>query len=82
VRERIRERKTRKKNEKEREMTREGERSERDVFLFIKILDWEATVLPNVLGSTVATQAWSPKIGQLLWLVFLKLFSNFSYFRE
>lgn len=31
-----------------------GER-ERELFFFIKIYDWEATVLPNVLGSTVAT---------------------------
>jgi hypothetical protein len=29
---------------------------EREVFFSIKILDWVATVLPNVLGSTVATQ--------------------------
>jgi len=48
VRERIRERKTRKKNEKEREMTREGEREIRETFfIIIKILDWEATVLPK-----------------------------------
>jgi hypothetical protein len=41
-------------------------------------------VLPNVLGSTVATQAWSPKIGQgnCFGLFFAIFFSNFSYFRE
>jgi hypothetical protein len=44
--------------------------SERETFFYIKIMYWVATVLPNVLGSTVATQAWSPKIRQLLWLVF------------
>jgi hypothetical protein len=43
------------------------------LFFFIKILDWEATVLPN----TVATQAWSPKIGKLLWLIFLNFFQIF-----
>jgi hypothetical protein len=33
------------------------EREERkSYFFFIKIYDWEATVLPNVLGSTVASQ--------------------------
>jgi hypothetical protein len=45
-RESDRERKIRKKNEKEREITREGE-SQRETFFFIKILDWEATVLLN-----------------------------------
>jgi hypothetical protein len=34
------------------------------------------------LGSYSATQAWSPKIWQLLLLVFLVTFSNFSYFKE
>jgi len=60
-------------------MTREGlkkrgERRERErerFFFIIKIIYLVATVLPNVLGSTVTTQALSPKIWQLLWLVFL-----------
>jgi hypothetical protein len=41
--------------------------SERDVFFFfIKILDWVAIVLPNVLSSTIAIQRWSFNIRQLL----------------
>jgi hypothetical protein len=32
-------------------------REEREIFFFIKISYWVATVLPNVLGSTVASQA-------------------------
>jgi hypothetical protein len=59
-------------------MTREGLKKrgerrerEREIFFIIKIIYLVATVLPNVLGSTVTTQALSPKIWQLLWLVFL-----------
>jgi hypothetical protein len=33
------------------------ERGERPSFFWIIITCWEATVLPNVLGSTVASQA-------------------------
>lgn len=52
--------------------TREGgrrdEREERAgflfffIFYFIKIIGWEATVLPNGLGSTVASQQKKLKI--------------------
>jgi hypothetical protein len=46
-------------------------------FFPIKKIDWEATVLPNVLGSTVATQPKCVKIGKLLWVNFLCFLSNF-----
>jgi hypothetical protein len=39
-------------------------------------------VLPNVLGSTVASQASSSKMRKLLWLIFCTFFSNFFYFKE
>jgi hypothetical protein len=52
----------REKGEREREREREKERER----FFITIIYWVATVLPNTVGSTVATQGWSPKIGQLL----------------
>jgi len=51
-------------------------------FFFIKITCWEATVLPNALGSTVASQASPWKMRKLLWHEFCNFFSNFSYFRE
>jgi hypothetical protein len=51
-------REKREKGEREREKERER--------FFITIIYWVATVLPNTVGSTVATQGWSPKIGQLL----------------
>jgi hypothetical protein len=35
------------------------------------IMDWEATVLPNVLGSTVATQPNYLNLGWLLWNFFV-----------
>lgn len=35
---------------------------ERETFFFIKIICWEATVLPNVLGSYSASQGSSSKI--------------------
>jgi hypothetical protein len=56
-------------------------RGERNIF-FIKIICREATVLPNTLGSTVASQGSSSKMRKLLWLVFCTFFSNFSYFKE
>jgi hypothetical protein len=50
-----------------REASREGERkSQRDIF-FIKKIDWEATVLPNTFGSTVATQPKNVNLRYLLW---------------
>jgi hypothetical protein len=50
------------------EANREVEReSERDKFFFNKKNDWEATVLPNTLGSTVATQPKHVNMGCLLW---------------
>jgi hypothetical protein len=49
------------------EASREGEReSERDGFFFNKKSDWEAIVLPNVLGSIVATQPKHVNMGCLL----------------
>jgi len=45
----------------------EGER--RCVFV-IKIICWEATVLPNALGSTVASQPKNANLGYLLWVIF------------
>jgi hypothetical protein len=55
-------REKREKGEREREREREKERER----FFITIIYWVATVLPNTVGSTVATQGWSPKIRQLL----------------
>jgi len=51
-------------------------------FLILDEDAWEATVLPNTLGSTVASQGSSSKMRKLLWLVFCTFFSNFSYFKE
>jgi len=39
------------------------ERQRYDRFFSIKKFDWEATVLPNTLGSTVATQPKCVKLG-------------------
>jgi hypothetical protein len=47
---------------KERAREERGERRERYNF-FIKIKYWEATVLLNTLGSTVATQPKCVKLG-------------------
>jgi hypothetical protein len=60
-------------------MMREEERREK-LFYFIKIICWEATVLPNTLGSTVASQASSSKMRKLLWLVFCTFFFKFFLF--
>jgi hypothetical protein len=46
----------------------EGERKR--LIFFIKKTNWEATVLPNTLGSTVATQPKYVKIGCLLEIKF------------
>jgi len=76
---------------KDEEIMRERER-ERDCFnargrretsfFFIKVMCWVATVLPNALGSTVASQATPWIMRNLLWHAFCNFFSNFLYFRE
>jgi uncharacterized membrane protein len=48
----------------EAESGQQERREERKIFFFIN----------NLLGSIVATQAWNPKIRQLLWLVFFGFF--------
>jgi hypothetical protein len=52
---------------------RREERGERRCVFVIKIICWEATVLPNALGSTVASQPKNANLGCLLEI-------NFSYF--
>jgi hypothetical protein len=45
-----------------------GERErERAGFFSLKRIHWEATVLPNTLGSTVASQQENVNLGYLLW---------------
>jgi hypothetical protein len=53
-----------------REASREGERESEKGIFFIKKIDWEATVLPNTLGSTVASQPKNINLGCLLWVDF------------
>jgi hypothetical protein len=72
------ERKERKRVKTEKDAWRREER-EREIFLIIKITYGEATVLPNVLGSTVPSQGSPSKIGYLLWNDFLT-FSKFFLF--
>jgi hypothetical protein len=45
-------------------------------FFLIKIMHRVATMLPNVFGSTIATQGFNVNLGKLMWVVF---FSKFSY---
>jgi hypothetical protein len=74
--------------------TREGgrreERERREPFFyFIKIMGWEATVLPNELGITVASQQKNSILGYLLevsfWCFFYDIFPKHregNHFRE
>jgi hypothetical protein len=48
----------------------EGGRREERALFFIKIMGWEATVLPNVLGNTIASQPENANLGYLLWVNF------------
>jgi len=46
---------------------KERERESESRIIFIKKIHWEATMLPNTLGSTVDSQQEHINLGYLLW---------------